>query len=318
MKQIILNLGGDISVSSNLGQGTTFKFVLPYTIGDKTKLPRKNQDKNHLREGAKLVKGMGILVFEDNLLNQRLIEQRLKVWGCRVYVTDNCQYGLHILNQHSIDIVLMDLRMPGMSGFEVAERIRNVKNETVKQIPIIALTADFTIQDKEKSDLNGINDYILKPYSPDELLLKLVKNKSAMKKIESDGELQLTTGSQEVSEPKELSLKSVFEDCMGQMDLLDELVRLYKQNALEFIGAAKCHLQNRDFEALEFVLHKIKSGLAMMQTDSLHSLVVQMHHGCKHERDLKHLEFLYGCFLEEYPKIEKMIDEAVDKLRKNQ
>lgn len=317
VKQIILNLGGDISVSSNLGQGTTFKFVLPFSVGNKAKLPRKNQDKNHLKEGAKLLKGMGILVFEDNLLNQRLIEQRLKVWGCKTFVTDNCQYGLNILNNHSIDIVLMDLRMPGMSGFEVTERIRNVKNETVSGVPIIALTADFTIQDREKSDLHGINDYILKPYSPDELLLKLVKNKKNMKKIEGDEAITLTTRFEEVAKPQEIQLKSVLDDCMGQIDLLEELVQLYKQNALEFIGAAKTHLKNRDFSELEFVLHKIKAGLSMMQTDSLYSIVVQMQNCSKQDKDVKHLEFLYGCFLEEYPKVESMIDQAVARLKKD-
>ena len=316
VKQIIINLGGDITVSSNLGQGTTFKFMLPYAIGQKAKLPKTDRDKNHLREGAKLIKGMSILVFEDNLLNQRLIEQRLKKWGCRTYITDNSQYGLNILYNEAIDLVLMDLRMPGMSGFEVTECIRKSDSKTVSQVPIIALTADFTIQDKQKSELKGINDYILKPYSPDELLLKLVKHKNNAKEISPRDTISIISHSESSDADKPFDLVSVFEDCMGQMELLEELVHLYKQNAIEFIGAAKVHLKAKDYEALEFVLHKIKSGLAMMRTDDLHAIVVLMQGHCKGDRDLEQLELLYNRFLDAYPIVEGRIDEAVAQIKK--
>ncbi|NHF59848.1 response regulator [Flavobacteriaceae bacterium TP-CH-4] len=317
VKEIIVNQGGHITVASNLGEGTTFRFVLPYLVGDKSKLPQKALKKEYLTEGAKLLKGTGILVFEDNLLNQRLIEQRLKKWGCNIWITDNCQYGLHILEKQRIDLVLMDLRMPGMSGFDVTQRIRENENERLRQVPIVALTADFTIQDKEQSELHGINDYILKPYSPDELLLKLIKNKRNMEHIDNIEEMTLTTVPSQDKERESFDLEPILGDCMGDLSLLEELIRLYKQNAIEFIGAAKIHLEQRNFEELEFVLHKIKSGLAMMRTESLHTIVSEMHTSSKEDKDTKHMEFLYGCFLEEYPIVEKKIDDAFEKLKNN-
>ncbi len=316
VKQIIQKQGGDIKVSSNLGEGTTFKFYLPFEAGEKSKLSKKANNINHLKEGAKFVKGMGILVFEDNLLNQRLIEQRLKIWGCKTFVTDNCQYGLNILNRHHIDVVLMDLRMPGMSGFEIAQRIRHVQNETICKVPIIALTADFSIRDKEKSELNGINDYILKPYSPDELLLKLVKNKKQGNLDQEEAGIKLITVEEVATVAAEFSLDAVLEDCMGEIELVEELVLLFKQNVSEFMTVASGHLQKGDFKALEFALHKIKSGLAMMQTDNLHNIVVLMHKNSKEGQDLTYLNNLYQEFLEAYPQVEQMIDGALLKLRK--
>ncbi|MGB5273972.1 MAG: ATP-binding protein [Flavobacteriaceae bacterium] len=316
VKQIIQKQGGDIKVSSNLGEGTTFKFYLPFEAGEKSKLSKKANNINHLKEGAKFVKGMGILVFEDNLLNQRLIEQRLKIWGCKTFVTDNCQYGLNILNRHHIDVVLMDLRMPGMSGFEIAQRIRHVQNETICKVPIIALTADFSIRDKEKSELNGINDYILKPYSPDELLLKLVKNKKQGNLDQEEAGIKLITVEEVATVAAEFSLDAVLEDCMGEIELVEELVLLFKQNVSEFMTVASEHLQKGDFKALEFALHKIKSGLAMMQTDNLHNIVVLMHKNSKEGQDLTYLNNLYQEFLEAYPQVEQMIDGALLKLRK--
>jgi response regulator RpfG family c-di-GMP phosphodiesterase len=220
------------------------------------------------------------------------------------------------LNRHHIDVVLMDLRMPGMSGFEIAQRIRHVQNEKIRMVPIIALTADFSIRDKEKSELNGINDYILKPYSPDELLLKLVKNKKQGNLDQKDAGIKLINVEEVATVSEEFSLDAVLADCMGEIELVEELVLLFKQNVSEFMTVASEHLQKGDFKALEFALHKIKSGLAMMQTDHLHNIVVLMHKNSKEGQDLIYLNNLYQEFLEAYPQVEQVIDGALLKLRK--
>jgi len=254
---------------------------------------------------------MAILIFEDNPLNQRLIEQRLKVWGCKTFVSDNGMDGLDILENNKIDLVLMDLRMPVMDGFQVTKKIRENKNIYIRKIPIIALTADFSIKDKEQCSKYGINDYVLKPYSPDELLLKLTKSKKDMeihivesKKINPDNALSTT-----------INLEPILEECLGEVDLLEELVNLYKQNILEFIGNVKVDLKAKNFKSLEFASHKIKPGLAMMKTFSLHAIAEQMHGVSKTNKDLKYMEFLYNCFLDEYPIVEKAIDNEIIRLR---
>lgn len=316
VKQIIENLNGNINVSSTLGAGTTFKFELPFIIGTNDAKENDHQHKANINNRKELVKGMQILVFEDNLLNQKLIETRLKSWGCIVHITDNALYGLNILENNKIDLVFMDLRMPVMDGFEVTRKIRSSKNTYVSQIPVIALTADFTIKDKEQCQDNGINDYILKPYSPDELLLKLTSNRAQMEiKPKADTPMvNPSVGAKDDKTPK-IDLKIILEECMGELDLLEELISLYKQNALEFIGNVKHHLKLEDFESIQFAAHKMKSGLAMMQTFSLHSIVLQMHKTCVSDKDLKYLEFLYNCFLEEYPVVIHEIELEMEKLK---
>ena len=316
VKQIIDNLKGNIQVNSKLGVGTTFNFQLPYSCGTNVSKEKNQQYQANINNRKDLVKGMQILVFEDNTLNQKLIEKRLKSWDCVVYITDNAQYGLNILENNKIDLVLMDLRMPVMDGFEVTRRIRSSKNAYVSQIPVIALTADFSIKDKEQCQNNGINDYILKPYSPDELLLKLTTNRAEMKimdKMENNFENQSSELKKEQT-PK-IDLDTILKECMGEVELLEELVSLYKQNALEFIGNVKHHLKLEDYENIQFAAHKMKSGLAMMQTFSLHSIVVQMHKTCVSDKDIKFLEFLYNCFLEEYPVVINAIEMEMKKLK---
>ncbi|WP_373518369.1 Hpt domain-containing protein [Pricia sp.] len=112
-----------------------------------------------------------------------------------------------------------------------------------------------------------------------------------------------------------IDLNPILEECMGEMDLLQELVSLYHENALEFIGAARIHLPNSDFKELGLAAHKIKAGLAMMRTDSLHAIVVLVQKECDGDQDSKHLQFLCDCFTEEYPPVKASIDAALANLK---
>lgn len=318
VKQIIEQLEGTIAVTSALGEGTTFEFTIPYKIGV-TDTSTKEVDA-HFEISPKekdIVHDMRILVFEDNILNQRLIDQRLKTWGCKTYITDNAEFGLNILANHKIDVVLMDLKMPVMNGFEITELIRSFEKPGSHVIPIIALSADLSVQDKEKCDACGINDFIMKPYSSEELLRKLIENKRTMN-------TKLSIGSQSnrpmalENKSDKIDLSGILEDCMGHMELLEELLVLYKQGALEFIGKVLIHLQSSDFEQIDFAAHKIKSGLKMMQSKRLFNIVEQIQECCQSAPDIKHLQFLYDSFLTEYPKAENAIDRAINELRKSE
>ncbi len=111
-----------------------------------------------------------------------------------------------------------------------------------------------------------------------------------------------------------IDLEPILEECMGEVDLLQELVSLYHENALEFIGSARIHLPNSDFKELGLAAHKVKAGLAMMRTDSLHAIIVLVQKECDGDQDLKHLQFLCDCFTKEYPTIKASIDATLANL----
>lgn len=120
-----------------------------------------------------------------------------------------------------------------------------------------------------------------------------------------------------LADPFDVDLAPVLEECFGDIEMLEELVRLYKQNAVEFIGKTRIDLKATDIEGLRFNTHKVKSGLKMMQTFGLFRIVEQMHKICIEDQDFKYLNFLFDCFLKEYPIVENAIEKALENLKNN-
>lgn len=112
-----------------------------------------------------------------------------------------------------------------------------------------------------------------------------------------------------------ISLKSVLEECMGQMDLMEELVRMFRQNVLEFIGSAHVHIKNEDHVSLDLACQKVVPNLRMMKTFGLLETVQQMAILCRTDKDMKHLSFLYNQFLAEFPKVDEQVNFEMQVLR---
>jgi two-component system CheB/CheR fusion protein len=112
------------------------------------------------------------LVAEDVALNQLLIKMILADFGFEHEVVANGKIAIEKMQTNTYDIILMDLNMPEMNGFEAAEYIRNTMKS---KIPIIALTADVTITDVTKCEESGMNDYISKPIDEELLYAKMIE-----------------------------------------------------------------------------------------------------------------------------------------------
>ena len=174
VKQLVKHQGGTISVRSEFGKGSTFCFIMGFVKTDlkeeKTTIgTEKNQNGSSKETGARDVK---VLVAEDVSLNQLLIKIILLDFGFDVDIVANGKIAIEYLQKNTYDIVLMDLQMPEMNGFEATTYIRNTLKS---KIPIIALTADVTTVDVEKCIASGMNDYISKPIDEKLLYSKMIK-----------------------------------------------------------------------------------------------------------------------------------------------
>ncbi len=316
VKEIVEKQGGTISVTSILGTGTTFKFLIPFRKGNIQNIPKNKPKPISTEEGRELLGGTKILVFEDNELNQHLISEQLTKWNCITYVTANPKEGLTLLKTEGIDIVLMDLKMPEMSGFEISKCIRASKDTKLNQVPIIAFSADFTAQDQEQCYASGINDFLLKPYTLNELMIKLLKRKKERDLTQASLKLlQQETIISTEQKSEAVDLRELLQECYGEIEMLEELVRLFKQNIYEFIGAVKIAICNQNFEEIYQASHKIKAGLALMNTNDLKRLIIGIEEGAKNT-ELAKIELLFAQFIVQYPLKEAQIDKELKKLKK--
>jgi len=168
VKQLLERQGGTIRVESELGKGSTFIFILSF---HKTAELTPFQGPAEIETSTE-VAHYKILVVEDMALNQLLIRLIMTEFGFEADIADNGKIAIEMLQKNRYDVILMDLQMPEMNGFEATAYIRK---EMKSSIPIIALTADVTTVDLEKCLSIGMNDYISKPIDEKLLYSKIMK-----------------------------------------------------------------------------------------------------------------------------------------------
>ncbi|SHK16887.1 Hpt domain-containing protein [Maribacter aquivivus] len=313
-KEIIDKLNGEIEIDSTIDSGTTVRFRMPYAIGNATTASRKSLKKDTKKKNSGLLAGTEILIFEDNEMNQHLIVEQLTKWGCKVHVDVDLDKGLYLLSSRKIDLILMDLKMPNQNGFEVSKEIRKHKNKKVNSVPIIAFSADFTEQDSKECKEIGINDFLLKPYTLDDLMATIVKNKK-LNTNTADFASILQKPMIELKETTVVNLDSLMKDCFGEIDMLNELVKLFKLNAIEFIGNVKIHLKTENLKEIALSAHKLKAGFAMIKADGMRKLIVELENSCKTNQPEKVKE-LYKIFLTDYPLLEENLSNELEKMNK--
>lgn len=162
---------GSIHIQSEPGKGTTFSVIIPYQISDLKHI----EESVHHNNAIKDLSGINILLVEDNTMNQMVAKQFFKKWNNEITIANNGYECIKMLSEpNNFDIVLMDLQMPEMSGYEAASIIRNPDSKVINHnIPIIALTADAFMETRQKVMEVGMNDFVTKPFKPDELFNKI-------------------------------------------------------------------------------------------------------------------------------------------------
>lgn len=169
VKQLVEKQGGTIAVDSKVDEGTTFSCILNFQKNNVD--GTSNFEFEEINHDATKIKKLKVLVVEDVKLNQLLLRTILDDYNFEWEIADNGQIAIEKLEMNTYDIILMDLQMPIMNGFEATKYIRNTMN---LQIPIIALTADVTTVDVEKCKSIGMNDYISKPLDEKLLYTKIL------------------------------------------------------------------------------------------------------------------------------------------------
>ncbi len=252
VKQLVETQGGSIGVKSKVNEGSTFRFILNFN-----KTNESAESESEIVEINTENKNISVLVVEDIALNQLLMKTLLDDFGFDRDIAANGKIAIEKMQNKTYDIILMDLQMPEMNGFEATEYIRT----TLKSdIPIIALTADVTTTDLEKCKAVGMNDYLAKPVDDRLLYSKII---GLVKKPEINIELK-NDNPVKIEMPKYIDLNYLHHRTKSNPVLMMEMISLYLEQTPPLISAMKKSLKEKDWNSLYMAAHKIIPSFSIM------------------------------------------------------
>ena len=169
-KRLVELQHGRLEIENIYEEASRFTVLLPF----KKAFPVQNNIIQLDLTDYSQLQGARVLVVEDNKINQVVVAKILTRNGMEVHTADNGFEAIELVETNNFDLILMDIQMPEMDGYRATAEIRNNPSSLKQNIPIIALTSSAFLTEKEKAVLFGMNDYVGKPFSPDELLEKII------------------------------------------------------------------------------------------------------------------------------------------------
>jgi len=253
-KQLVEQQGGTIMVTSRVDEGSSFSFILSFA---KTKADAIFETDIIVLDAKN--KNIRVLVVEDIALNQLLMKTLLDDFGFERDIAANGRIAIEKLQNKTYDIILMDLQMPEMNGFDATDYIRNQMHS---KVPIIALTADVTTVDLAKCKAVGMNDYIAKPVDEKLLYNKIVGlvMKPVINKAAEEKEAIGIQGKR----IKCTDLEYLNKRTKSNPALMMEMISVYLEQTPPLIMAMKQSLKNNDWSSLNAAVHKIIPSFSIM------------------------------------------------------
>ncbi len=262
VKQLVELQGGEIHMSSKTGEGSIFYFTLPFEIneiieGKKTVTPFIKKEKQSKTEIEK--NGINILLVDDNFINRLLVIHLLEDKGYSIFEAENGYQAIDKLKEEDIDLVLMDISMPDLDGLEATRIIRKLDEAYLRKVPIIAMTAHaFQDQIQEALD-SGMNDYLSKPFKPEELYQKIITQLNSTVTTEEIIEIPVT-----VTEEKFYDLSFLTQYYDNEQEFISSILALYVKETPSSVFQIEGAINRKDWTAFKSLTHKIKTNIMMM------------------------------------------------------
>lgn len=268
-KQLVELQGGKINVESEVNIGTKFTFSIPYKIGtQKDLIHHPSEIKEDLKKSENnKFKGMEILLVEDNDVNRLYASTILKKWGCICTEAENGEIALELLKKNNYEIILMDVHMPVMDGLEATRIIRKSFDPPKQDIPIIAFTANAIKGEKENYINLGMNDYISKPFVPNELQ-KIISS------YYRPGIAQKLAVENEPTPLYDLTyLKNISDD---NEEFIMEIINTFIEKTPELLDQMSEAGENLEWKTVGSLAHKLKPNLTLLGMNSLKTLALSL------------------------------------------
>ncbi len=269
-KLLVEKQGGSISVDSKFGEYTRFTFQLTYEVSEK-------QESAEIVVSAKDYSTLTgkILMCEDNEANRILAQHLFESTNIELDMAENGKIGIEMFGQKKYDVILMDIQMPEMDGYQATAYIRT---ELRSETPIVALTAHSIAREKEKCLAAGMNDYLSKPFKKSELfdlISPWLKREGALSEKEDFA----------------FSLEIIREASMGNISFENQMLNLFLEQSAESLEKLKHFYIEQDWDSISKQAHQLKStfGMFLMDTGILDKIEKRTDHA-ELDKQLEQLE----------------------------
>jgi len=289
VKQLVELQDGSISVESKVGEGSVFKFTLSYRVSDVTVEDLYKEEEEHVIRPS--LGKLNILLAEDNQMNQKLASKVLSDFGFEIEIAKNGEEALQKAGKSKFDVILMDIQMPKMDGYEATRKIRNELKSPKSDTPIIAMTAHVTNGIIQNCETVGMNDYISKPFEPNELYTKIagvVKGKKASKAPaakQSDETQKFSDG----NDQKYIDLTYLEKLAAGSNEFMVDMIGDFIEKVPQDLDEIQSHLEDQNWKRVRAIAHKIKPTLGFMGIKKLEPVIASIEEFAAEEKSLEKL-----------------------------
>jgi len=268
VKQLVELQGGHVAATSKVNNGSTFYFTLRLK---KNLNPRNNEKISKDDHVTQNVEGLNVLLVEDNVLNQVLAKKVLTDWKWNVDVAENGLIAIDKVQKNDFDIVLMDIQLPEMDGYEATKYIRHNLKPEKATVPIMAMTAHAISSEEEKCISAGMNGYISKPFNQKNLYTKILSivqpnghDKHVINEPQNDEPMSEQKKHTDLSYLKQLS--------NGDNKFIHEMLKLFIDQTPDVLNRMSGYIESKDWKPLGSAAHKMKPsvmfvGLKEIETD---------------------------------------------------
>jgi len=274
-KQLVELQNGKISVKSKEYVGSVFSIVIPYATSNSNHIGITAQQKRNHQKRSTSQQPVHVLLVEDNDINRLYAQSILRGWNCKTDVAENGLVAIEKLKSKEYDVVLMDIQMPVMDGYEATKAIRMMA-PPVNGVPIVALTANATKNDIDRCREAGMNHYLAKPFTPEDLYNKLFEE------LRLNEELVASPVMHEEKTLYDLSyLKKVSND---NEEFIREMVQTFIQTIPDSLDQLEDSVRQSDWLRTSRLVHQIKPSLTLMGIHALKDTAVILEEEFKTEQ----------------------------------
>ena len=279
-RQLVELMGGSISVESEPGAGTIFSFEIACPVGSAERLGLQQSSGD---VDGSIMDGLRILVVDDNEYNRVVVRDTLLSQAAvELTIATNGQEAVDLAKKQDFDVILMDVQMPLMDGYEATRQIRDPASVTRDHhLPIIALTASVVRSDLDKCRAAGMNDYVPKPFKVSQLIMAIAK--ATGREIRPSEKKRVEIQHQPGINPGVTNLVYLDNFCDGDKNRMQKYIKMFLDSAPALIEKVNAAIAINDYEEIANQVHGYKTKWIMMGMTDAKEIALRIEQECRQD-----------------------------------